>query len=91
MPDLRELDRAFHFVMETLLRTGSAPRDVEIAAALGSPPVEGQRLVRELMDTKVMPMWVHPGTTSIASFAPFGCAPTRYRITVDGHQRWFGQ
>jgi hypothetical protein len=91
MPDLRELDRVFHFVMQTLVRTGSAPPDAEIAAAVGAPSAEGQRLVRELMDTKVMPMWVHPGTTAIASFAPFSCAPNRYRLTVEGHQKWFGQ
>ncbi|MBW2204290.1 MAG: hypothetical protein JRF52_09395 [Deltaproteobacteria bacterium] len=38
-----------------------------------------------------VPGWLFPNTDLIASFAPFNNLPTQYRITIDGHQKWFGQ
>jgi hypothetical protein len=57
----------------------------------GGQPDEGQRLLHDLINTGIMPMWLHPGTDIIASFAPFNNLPTQYRITVEGQQKWFGQ
>ncbi len=51
---------------------------------------KGRELVQELFARNV-PGWVHPGTDYIASFAPFNNQPTQYRITIDGHQKWFAQ
>lgn len=91
MADLRQLDRVFQLVMDSFVRTGRAPADAEIAAGLGVDPDEGRRLVRALFEARVMPMWLDPQTGAIASFAPFHATPTRYRVTVGGHQRWYGQ
>lgn len=91
MADLRQLDRAFQLVMDSFRRSGRAPADAEIAAGLGVEPDEGRRLVQALFDARVMPMWLDAQTGAIASFAPFHATPTRYRITVGGHQRWYGQ
>jgi hypothetical protein len=91
MADVRELDRAFHLILETFVRTGSPPGHGELATGLGRGPGEGRRILHELMATRIMPMWLSPGTDAIASFAPFHATPTHYRVTVDGHPRWFAQ
>ena len=51
---------------------------------------DGRALIHELFARNV-PGWVHPGTDLIASFAPFNNQPTQYRITIEGHQKWFAQ
>lgn len=91
MADTEHLDRVFHFIMGTFIERGNAPHYSEIAKKYGVPPDEGKNLLHELMNTKVMPMWLYPGTDLIASFAPFNNLPTQYLITVDGQQKWFGQ
>lgn len=90
MPDLQRLDKVFHFIMETFVKTGHAPHYTEIATELGVHPEEGKRLLHELMETGTA-MWLYPGTDLVVSFAPFNNLPTQYRISVDGQQRWFGQ
>jgi hypothetical protein len=35
--------------------------------------------------------WLYPGTDLIVSMAPFHNLPNQYRITIDGHQKWFAQ
>ncbi len=91
MSDMRELDQIFHFIMETFINRGDAPHYIEIARHLGLLPDEGKKLLHDLMNTHVMPMWLYPGTDIIVSFAPFSNLPTQYRITIEGQQKWFGQ
>lgn len=86
-----QLDRTYHFIMETFVQRGYAPHYTEIAAAFSVSPDEGKKLLHDLMDGSKMPIWLYPGTDLIASFAPFNNLPTQYRITIDGHQRWFAQ
>ena len=91
MPDTNELDQTFHFIMDTFVKRGDAPHYTEIARKFGVKPDEGKRFLHDLINTGIMPMWLHPGTDIIASFAPFNNLPTQYRITVEGQQKWFGQ
>ncbi len=88
--DLALLDRAFSNIIERFIRTGQAPHYTELAKDLGLSMEEGRELVHELFARNV-PGWAHPGTDYIASFAPFNNQPTQYRITIDGHQKWFAQ
>lgn len=91
MQDKEQLDRIFHFIMETFVERGNAPHYTEIAGEFGVNPDDGKRLLHDLFGTGVMPMWLYPGTDLIVSFAPFNNLPTQYRITVDGQQKWFAQ
>lgn len=84
------LDRTHHVILETFVSTGHAPDHAAIAAALGVPPEEGLRVLHELVATG-MPIWLRPGTDSIASCAPFNEVPTPYRVTVDGVPGWYAQ
>ena len=38
-----------------------------------------------------LPMWLHPGTDLIASFAPFSSLPTLYRVAIDGRPHGYAQ
>jgi len=91
MADAQQLDQTYHFIMETFIERGSAPHYTEIAGAFGIKPDEGKKLLKDLIGTGAMPMWLYPGTDLIVSFAPFNNLPTQYRITVDGQQKWFAQ
>jgi hypothetical protein len=91
MANAQQLDQTFHFIMETFIERGDAPHYTEIARKFGASTEEGKKLLHDLIDTGIMPMWLYPGTDLIASFAPFNNLPTQYRITVDGQQKWFGQ
>lgn len=91
MGNTQALNETFDFIMQTFIERGAAPHYTEIANNFGISPEKGKKLLYDLMDTGVMPMWLHPGTDLIASFAPFSNIPTQYRITIDGDQRWFGQ
>ena len=89
--DRQQLDRAFHFIMETFVHRGYGPHYTEIAKRFGVTPNEGKALLHDVIDTRVMPMWLYPGTDLLMSFAPFNNLPNQYRITVNGQQKWFGQ
>jgi hypothetical protein len=86
----QQLDRTYHFILETFVQRGYAPHYTEIAKMFSVQPEEGKRLLRELMNTG-QAMWLYPNTDLIASFSPFNNLPTQYRITVDGQQKWFAQ
>jgi hypothetical protein len=73
-----------------MVETGQAPFYTELAASLGVSVEEGRGAVHDLVATRV-PGWVHPDTDYIVSMAPFHNLPTQYRITIDGHQKWFAQ
>jgi len=90
MSDLTLLDRAFANITQRFVRTGQAPHFTELAKDLGLSMEDGRALIHELFARNV-PGWVHPGTDLIASFAPFNNQPTQYRITIEGHQKWFAQ
>ena len=83
-------DRTFHIIMRRMVETGQAPHYTEIAAEFGASVEEGRKALQELFAAGV-PGWLFPNTDLIASFAPFNNLPTQYRITIEGHQRWFGQ
>ena len=84
------LDKAFHVIMKRLVETGQAPFYTELAAALGLSVEEGRKTLHDLFSSGI-PGWLYPRTNLIVSFAPFNNLPTQYRITIDGHQKWFGQ
>ena len=87
----QQLDKTFHYIMETFIERGRAPHFAEIAKNFGLRPDEGKKLLHDLIDTHVMPMWQYPDTDLIVSFSPFNNLPTQYRITVEGQQKWYGQ
>jgi hypothetical protein len=90
MSEPSRLDECFHFIMKRMVETGQAPFYTEIAAELGVGVREGRKILHELFSAGV-PGWLFPSTDYITSFAPFNHLPTQYRITIDGHQKWFGQ
>ncbi|MFO7559470.1 MAG: hypothetical protein R6X10_11625 [Desulfobacterales bacterium] len=91
MPESKQLNRTFHFIMERMIQTGTAPHHTEIASELGVSPEEGRKTLHKLFSTMGFPGWLYPKTDSIVSFAPFNNLPTHYRLTIDGEQKWFGQ
>lgn len=91
MTEAQQLDRTYHFILESFVRSGQAPHYTEIARMFSVSPDDGKRLLHDLMDGSKMPIWLYPGTDLIASFAPFNNLPNQYRITVDGEQKWFAQ
>jgi len=91
MKTMARIDATYRTVLDRLVQTGQAPHYTEIAEALGVPVEEGRRALHELMDAQIPGCWLFPETDYIASFAPFSNLPTQYRVSVDGHQKWFGQ
>lgn len=90
MGDPTMLDKTFQIIMKQMVATGQAPHYTEIAQELGLSMEQGRKAVHELFEAGI-PGWLFPKTSLIASFAPFNNLPTQYRITIDGHQKWFGQ
>jgi hypothetical protein len=90
MPKATQLDRTYHYILETIVACGQAPHYTEIARNFSVPPDEGKRMLHDLMAAG-LPIWLHPSTDLIASFAPFNNLPTHYRVTVDREQKWFAQ
>lgn len=91
MRGTEQLDRTYHYIMETFVQRGYSPHYAEIAKKFGVGPDEGKRFLHDLINTRVMPMWLYPDTDLIVSFAPFNNLPNQYRITVEGQQKWFAQ
>ena len=90
MGDPTMLDKTFQIIMKQMVATGQAPHYTEVARELGLTMEQGRKAVHELFEAGI-PGWLFPKTSLIASFAPFNNLPTQYRITIDGHQKWFGQ
>jgi hypothetical protein len=84
------LDKTFHIIMKRMVESGQAPHYTEIAAELGVPMEAGRKTLHDLFSAGVSG-WLFPDTDLIASLAPFNNLPTQYRVTIDGHQRWFAQ
>jgi hypothetical protein len=91
MEDMEQLDKTYHYLMETFVQRGYAPHYTEIAKKFGVKPDEGKKLLHNLINTRVMPMWLYPDTDLLVSFAPFNNLPTQYLITVEGQKKWYGQ
>jgi hypothetical protein len=90
MGDPTMLNKTFHIIMRHMAETGQAPHYTDLAHELGLSVEEGRKALHELFESRI-PGWLFPNTSLIASFAPFNNLPTQYRITIDGHQKWFGQ
>ena len=90
MADREMLDRAVEALMRQMVETGQAPHYTELAKQLGLSVEDGRQVLHDLIDTGI-PAWLHPDTDYIVSFPPFNNMPTKYRITVDGEQKWFAQ
>lgn len=72
------------------MRDGAAPHYVDIAMALDWPTDHAREVLHEVAGLG-LPVWLHPGTDLIASFAPFSSLPTLYRISVDGSRHGYAQ
>jgi len=85
-------DRAslYHQVLTGYVEAGVAPHYLEIAQALGWPTDRARTVLHEVVGMG-LPLWLHPGTDLIASFAPFSSLPTLYRISVDGAFHGYAQ
>jgi len=85
-------DRAllYHQVLTGYVQAGVAPHYVEIAKSLGWPTDHARAVLHEVVGMG-LPLWLHPGTDLIASFAPFASLPTLYRISVNGAQHGYAQ
>lgn len=90
MSEIALLDKTFNIIMKQMAESGQAPHYTEIAAELGIPVEEGRKTLHDLFSAGVSG-WLFPDTDYIASFAPFSNLPTQYRVTIDGHQKWFAQ
>lgn len=80
----------YHEVLRGYAETGVAPHFLEIARILSWPPDQARSVLHDVAG-RGLPIWLHPGTDLIASFAPFSSLPTLYRLTVDGTSRGYAQ
>ena len=80
----------YYAILTAFVWHGQAPHYAVLAEQLGLPLEETRQLLHRLEDLG-LPIWLHPGSDLLASFAPFSNLPTQYRISVDGDQRWYGQ
>jgi len=90
MSDPAQLEKVFQIIMKRLMDTGQAPHFTDIAAGL-DVPVEEARQAMHALFTPGFPGWLFPNTDYISAFPPFSNLPTQYRISIDGHQKWFAQ
>ena len=90
MTEQKVLDRTYNIILNRLVETGQAPHYTEIATELGIPMEEGRKALLELFSEPIS-AWLDPNTDQIMSFSPFNNLPNQYRISIEGHQKWFGQ
>jgi hypothetical protein len=82
--------RLYHQVITGYVDTGVAPHYVEIAKELDWSTDRARAILHEVVGSG-LPVWLHPGTDLIASFAPFSSVPTLYRISIDGTPHGYAQ
>lgn len=82
--------RLYHQVLTGYVEAGVAPHYIDIAKALDWPTDRARAVMHEVVGTG-LPVWLHPGTDLIASFAPFSSVPTLYRISIDGTPHGYAQ
>ena len=85
------LDKTYNTIITRMVETGRAPHYTEIAGAIKAPVEDARKALHDLIAVGIPGIWLFPETDYISSFAPFSNLPTQYRITIDGHQKWFGQ
>ncbi|MEJ2697973.1 MAG: hypothetical protein P8013_15175 [Candidatus Sulfobium sp.] len=91
MSEAEVLDKTYNTIITRLVATGRAPHYTDIAAAIKVPIEEAREALHDLMSVGIPGIWLFPETDYIGSFAPFSNLPTQYRITIDGHQKWFAE
>jgi Mn-dependent DtxR family transcriptional regulator len=91
MAEPQLLGRMYQAIITGMVRDGWAPHYTELAAALGLSSDEARQALHELDGRGVPGFWVRSGTDLVESCAPFSNIPTQYHITVEGHQKWYGQ
>jgi len=82
--------RLYHRILAGYVQAGAAPHYVDIAKTFGWPTDRGRAVLHEVVGMG-LPLWLHPGTDLIASFAPFASLPTLYRISVNGLRHGYAQ
>ena len=82
--------RLYHEVLSGYVEAGLAPHYVEIAQKLEWPTDQARAVLHDVAGMG-LPLWLHPGTDLIASFAPFSSLPTLYRISIDGAAHGYAQ
>jgi hypothetical protein len=82
--------RLYHEVMTGYVAHGVAPHYLEVAQRLGWEPERARTVLNEVSELG-LPIWLHPGTDLIASFAPFSSLPTLYRLSIDGTPHAYAQ
>jgi hypothetical protein len=90
MADSILVQKAYTSILEHFIRTGRAPHYTELAEILGLRPDEAKGVQRQAAEASVA-CWFIQDTDYIESWAPFSNAPTQYRVTVKGEQKWYGQ
>ncbi len=84
------VQRAYTSILEHFIQTGRAPHYTELGHILGVGPEEAKDLQRLAAEAGTG-AWLINDTDYLESFAPFYNAPTQYRVTVEGEQKWYGQ
>jgi hypothetical protein len=82
--------RLYHEVMTGYVAHGVAPHYLEVATGLGWEPERARTVLHEVVELG-LPLWLHPGTDLVASFAPFSSLPTLYRLSIDGVAHGYAQ
>ena len=82
--------RLYHEVMTGYVEYGVAPHYLELASRLGWESEQARTVLHEVTELG-LPMWLHPGTDLVASFAPFSSLPTLYRLSIDGVAHGYAQ
>src|SRR5207237_1978249 len=82
--------RLYHQVLAGYVQAGIAPHYVDLAMAIGWSTDHARAVLHEVVGMG-LPLWLHPGTDLIASFAPFSSIPTLYRLSVDGAPNGYAQ
>ena len=90
MTDPATLQTAYSTILQSFIETGHALHLTELAAALGVTPDEARVIQRDTAEVGVG-CWINADTDYVASWAPFSNIATQYRLTINGHQTWFGQ
>jgi len=82
--------RLYHEVMTGYVAGGVAPHYLDVAVRLGWAPERARTVLHEVVELG-LPLWLHPGTDLVASFAPFSSLPTLYVLSIDGVAHGYAQ
>ncbi len=84
------VQRAYTAVVEHFVTTGRAPHYTELAGTLGVSPEEARLVQHKAADASIA-CWFVKDTDYVESWAPFSNVPTHHLVTINGHQKWYGQ